>query len=414
MSSSISSSNPVQGQPQNQAREQRKIFLRIFLTVLLGMGVAMVLVRAFTLTMGAGSQSLLGRVLEAQSALPQILQEEVDLVMVFGSSMVQAGFSPREFDQSMAEQGLEVKSFNFGFGGLNPLFQDYVSRRIAEEFENSNRRLALTVIEFNPFQTTHTRREGAVALEEAYIALLASDKEIFEIFLDDPGKALRMWQIRYLRDGISAEMATTFLWAEPFQAPAAQLDIEEDEAVEERLRELFPLLDERFEAEYPDYDGSDWYYPWQGGGTVASERAPETLELFDEYYELITAEHRMVRDRQRRIDRADIEQLRFDPELVEAFIRIVKNFQEISDHVEVIMLPKNTDWIKTSPEAIHRQAEVVAEISEATGISVRDFQVIDAVSNDMFSDTTHLNRYYGASAFTEFLVNEYARLLQKP
>jgi len=133
------------------------------LAILLSMAVALGLVRMFTAANGAGADSLMGRVLLAQAAIPQIAAEENDLVLFFGSSMVQAGFSPREFDRRLAEMGVSTTSFNFGFGGLNPIFQEYVSRRIAEGFTAENRRLKLVLIEFNPFQTTITRRNGAVA-----------------------------------------------------------------------------------------------------------------------------------------------------------------------------------------------------------------------------------------------------------
>ena len=392
----------------------RRTWLRIFLTVVVGMGLALGGVRLFVTAMGAGSQSLLGRVLQAQDAIPQIAAEEEDLVMVFGSSMVEAAFSPREFDRSIANAGGDVKSFNFGFGGLNPLFQDYVARRIAEDLKANDRRLKLALIEFNPFQTTKTRRSRAVALEEAYIALLASPAELWQILLRDPERGLRMLEIRYLRDGISAEATTTFFWAEPFRAPRAALDseIQEEDGIEERLNKVLEQLGPRFEEEYPDYDGSDWYYPWQGGGTIRAERAEDTLALFDQYYALTQTDYKMTIDRLSRIETADIEELHFDPELVEAFIRVVENFKQVADHVEIIVLPKNTDWIKNSPAGLARQADAIWRIENATGIAVRDFQQIDAITIDMFSDTTHLNRYYGAVAFTEHLATEYADYLR--
>ena len=122
----------------------------------------------------------------------------------------------------------------------------------------------------------------------------------------------------------------------------------------------------------------------------------------------------MAVDRLSRIRSADIEELHFDPELVEAFIRIVENFSAISDHVEIVMLPKNTDWIKNPPEALERQAEAIRQIESATGLTVQDFQTIDPVTNDMFSDTTHLNRYEGAVALTEFLAERYTPILVEP
>ncbi|MEM9316305.1 MAG: hypothetical protein AAGA95_16925 [Pseudomonadota bacterium] len=404
MSSSTSSSD---------ARAQRRLFGRVLLTVLLGMGIALALVRGFAVAAGAGSQSLLGRVLLAQAALPRIAEEKDDLVMFYGSSMVQAGFSPREFDQHIADMGGATTSFNFGFGGLNPLFQDYQTRRIRESLQTSGRRLKLAFIEFNPFQTTVTRRERARAIEESYIALLASPQELWDIVLDDPERGLRMLGIRYLRDGISAEMITTFFWAEPFQAPRAapNTELKEEEGVAERLREVGQQLQQKLKQDYPDFDNSDWYYPWRGGGTIKAERSAEALALVDEFYTLTQTDYRMAVDRLQRIDSADIEELHFDPELVSAFVRMVKNLQQVADRVEVVMLPKNTDWIKNSPEALARQAEVLQQLETATGVTVRDWQQIDVVSNDMFGDTTHLNRYEGAVAFTRFVAEQYGPYL---
>jgi len=273
-------------------------------------------------------------------------------------------------------------------------------------------RLKLALIEFNPFQTTITRRQRAVALEESYIALLASPSELLGILLQDPTRGLRMLEIRYLRDGISAEMITTFFWSEPFQRPGPQTTLVQEEGVEERLNEVLEGLGEQFELEYPDYDGSDWYYPWQGGGTIKSERSEKTLALIEEYYELTQIDYRMDNDRLQRINSADIVDLNFDPVLVDAFIEMVGNMQRIADQVEVVMLPKNTDWIKNPPEALARQAAVIEQIKRETGVPFRDFQSIDAVTNDMFGDTTHLDRYQGAVAFSEFLAREYAEKLR--
>ena len=137
MNSSTSSSEPMPS--------QRRIFLRIFLTILLGMGVAMGLVRGFTEAMGANAQELLGRVLEGQNGLQRLLVEDQDdLVMVFGSSMVEAAFNPRQFDQLVAEQGADISSWNFGFGGLNPMFQEFLARRFVDDFNKHDRRLKPT------------------------------------------------------------------------------------------------------------------------------------------------------------------------------------------------------------------------------------------------------------------------------
>jgi len=422
MPSSISNSDPANKHPMYPAavadqlqvelngdaapQAGRGIYGKTLLFILLGMALALGLVRAFALANNASSDTILGRVMEAKAALPQIVQEPDDLVMVFGSSMVGAGFSPREFDQWLAERGVDnIKSFNFGFGGLNPFFQDYLARRIKEAFIENDKRLKLAVIEFNPFQTTITRHEGARALEDAFLTLLASNEELTDILLDDPTRGIRLFNIKYLRDSISAEMAT-FFFGGALREPRSRTLMERDEARQERLGEIGPILNEAFEKEYPDYDGSDWYYPWQGGGTIAAERSPETLAVFEEYYELILDPARLDDDRLNRIHTADIIDMHFSEELVEAFIRIVQEFQGFSDHVEVVMLPRNTDWIQYSPEGQARLDDVVSRIEQATGLTIRNHQDLPVITPSMFGDTTHLNRYQGAANYTRYLVDE--------
>lgn len=407
MNSSTSSSE--------QMPTQRQIFLRIFLTILLGMGVAMGMVRGFTMAMGADAQELLGRVLEGQEGLKRLLvEDDKDLVMVFGSSMTDAGFGPREFDQHIADMGGSVSTWNFGFGGLNPMFQEFLARRFVDDFNAHDRRLKLLLIEFNPFQTTKTRRDRAVAIEEPYMSLLSSPAEIWERTLEDPASGLRIAEIRWLRDGVSAEAITTYFLAEPFQEPAGELEpgIEEDEAVSDRIGEIGEAYFPMFEEEFPDFVDCDWCYAWKGGNALRSERSEELGGLLAEYYSLVQSDYHMARDRLSRIRTADIEELDFDEDLVVAFIGMVNSFATISDNIEVFMLPKNDDWIKNPPEAQQRLLDVVARIERETGVRVRDFQKIDAVTNDMFSDTTHLNGLDGLESFTRFLAEEYGHLLQ--
>ncbi|MGI9220798.1 MAG: hypothetical protein ACR2QS_07165 [Woeseiaceae bacterium] len=406
MNSSTSSSEQMQS--------QRRIFLKIFLTILLGMGAAMGLVRGFTEAMGANSQEILGRVLEGQEGLQRMLvEDENDLVMVYGSSMVEAAFGPRYFDQYVADIGGDVSSWNFGFGGLNPMFQEYLARRMVDDFNANDRRLKLLLIEFNPFQTTKTRRDRARVIEEPYMALLGSREEIVDRIFDDPASGLRIAEIKYLRDGASAEAVTTYFFAEPFQEPDVEIDpeVEENEAVQERIGELAETYFPKYEEEFPEFSDCDWCYDWKGGHALRSEYSAEITALLEEYYELVHDEYQMEYDRIRRILTSDVEDLHFEEDLVVAFIGMVKVLAEISDNIEIIMLPKNDDWIQNPPEALQRQKDVVARIERETGVRVRDFQKIDAVTNHMFSDTTHLNGLDGREAFTSYLAEEYGHLL---
>ncbi|TDR23538.1 hypothetical protein [Marinicella litoralis] len=391
---------------------ERRIYGKTLLVILLGMTAALGLVKAFAYANDASSETILGRVLEAKAALPQILQEPEELVMVFGSSMVHAGFSPREFDQHMRDAGIEnTQSFNFGFGGLNPFFQDIFTRRIREAFEAENRRLKLAVIEFNPFQTTITRHQGALALEDSFITMLGSEAEFREILLDDPTRGVRLYNIKYLRDSISAEMITNF-FSRGFQEPRQRSELKRDQAMAEKLEAVGEKLNTAFEQDYPDFQGAQWSYQWQGGGTIPAERSAETLALFDEYYALSMDPARLDDDRLNRIHTADIIEMHFSDELVEAFIRLVNQFKTFSDHVEVVMLPRNTDWIIYTEGGQQRLDAAIKRIEQGTGLKIKNHQDLPVMKPHMFADTTHLNRYQGASTYTRYLAQEYQYYLR--
>ena len=288
---------------------RQMIYGKTLLVILLGMAAALGLVKAFVYVNDTSSETIMGRVLEAKAALPQVVQETDELVMVFGSSMVHAGFSPREFDQHLKARGITaVKSFNYGFGGLNPFYQDILTRRIKEAFDAENRRLKLAVIEFNPFQATTTRFERALALEDSFMTMLGIEAEFREILLEDPTRGVRLYNIKYLRDSISAEMITTF-FGRMFQEPRQRTSLERDQSKAEQLKLIGEQLDAAFEKEYPNYVDSQWSYSWQGGGTIPSERSAETLAIFEQYYELSYDPARMDDDRLNRIHTADILEL---------------------------------------------------------------------------------------------------------
>ena len=60
------------------------------------------------------------RLREALDALPEMAAHPGDHALFFGSSLVWNGFVPDIFDARLRERGVELASFNLGFGGLNP------------------------------------------------------------------------------------------------------------------------------------------------------------------------------------------------------------------------------------------------------------------------------------------------------
>lgn len=424
MSSSTSNFNPaiapeamsVTDNATSQAdAEPRRIFVKILLAITLVSLLSMGLVRFFLELNDANKAGVLGRVHQAQLALERITAEPHDLVMFYGSSMTQAGFSPRKFDREVnslneSPSGKNIKSFNFGFGGLNPYFQDLLSRRIAEGFVAKDKRLKLAMIEFNPFQSTKARWQGSITSLDSFVTMLATDKEMLAMALDDVTRGVRLFNIKYVRNQISAEMITSY-YGHGLFPPERQQVFNEDEAVVKAKRALEKQLAEAFEREYPDYQGEEWFYDWQGGGTIPEERSSETLALFKQYSATAYTEAHMKNDRLSRIESADIEGLDFEPLLIESFINTVKNFQSMSDKVAVIMLPRNSRWIHYSLETQARLYAAVAQIEAATGVKIVDHQQLEGIDESMFRDTTHLDRYTGDIAYTDILIRDFGRSL---
>lgn len=407
MNSSTSNSN----QRNTKLMTSQNVYTKAVLAIGLCMLAAVFIVHLIITSMGAKNQGALGRVTESRAALSKVVKEPNQLAMFFGSSMTRAGFSPRKFDRDLAELNKNVTSFNYGFGGLNPYFQDFLSRRIVEEFEQNDRRLKLTMIEFNPFQATTTRWNRAKPVLDSFLSLLASDQELFEIAQQDFDRGVRLFNIKYLRNDISAEIVTTVFGREIFPRQRNNRYKDDEETIAERRR-LGRLLGAQFDKEYPNHIDSQWSYEWRGAGTISEERSAETLAIFDEYYKVSQTDAAMKNDRLGRIRSADIEELNFEPLLIAHFINIVKNFQRVSDNVEVIMLPKNSKWIKTTPEADKRLATVIRQIEHATGVTIQDHQNIPEITSNMYSDSTHLSRYRGDIAYTDYLIEQYAHYFE--
>ncbi len=394
--------------PSGSCRLYGQVVLKLGLSML----TALLIIFGYLTSIGATGQGILERVTEARQALPQIIADPNDVMMFYGSSMTRAGFSPRQFEAQLGKKGINISAFNYGFGGLNPFFQDLLSRRIVEEFKASDRQLKLVVIEFNPFQATQARWNGALPSVDSYLTLLANNAEMHEFAEGDIERLARLYTIKYLRAGVSAEMITSYFAYEMFPPARPQGFADSEESIAEQRR-LGQLLNQKFEEEYPNYVDAAWSYEWKGGGTIPSERTPETLALFEEYYDASFTDARMKNDRLGRINSADIEELRFEPLMLEHFINIVNNFKAVSEHVKVVMLPKNSKWIKTTPEAEKRLAQAVSLIQSKTGINIDDHQDLQIITPEMFRDTTHLARYRGDVPYTHYLVEQYTNYLRK-
>lgn len=80
-----------------------------------------------------------------------------------GSSRVAHHFIPEQFDASLREAGIAVKSFNFGQDGMFPPESFYVLRRLLEETPARPRWVAIDLMSFRPILKGNEEAERAVA-----------------------------------------------------------------------------------------------------------------------------------------------------------------------------------------------------------------------------------------------------------
>lgn len=362
----------------------------------------------------AGGGSLNARALTMIDYLPEITAQPADrkLVMFFGSSMVEAGFDPLAFDGVMAGEGLAVTSYNYGLGNLNPRFQELLTRRIREAFERDGRRLALALVEFNPFQTTIRRNQTTRMMDEQNIAILSSPGELWRETLEDPSVGTRMFVIRYLRKGYSAELLTTLPQLIAANTPSGFVESEEYRAAQERRNQANREFFARFaEDDYPEPALPGWDPATRGARLDLSLISAETRAALTPLQEASRHPLLMQQDLQRRIVSADILELRFDETLIAAFIEMVRNFQAIAETVEVVLLPRNTEYVIYTPEVRARLEAVKRRIAEETGVVIRDQQLHRLIDGSHFADSTHMNTG-GTELYSRALAADYAEALR--
>lgn len=348
-----------------------------------------------------------GRAVAMLSALPVVTEQsqKTQTMLIFGSSMVQAGFEPSRFDQAMSNLGKEVVSYNYGVGNLNPEFQAIATRRIRKAFEEENQKLTLALIEFNPFQTTKARNVLGDITRDQNQAVLMSPSELWNITLQDPNRGVRLLTIRYLRNGLSAELLTSGIAMELGEDPVPTEGLAE---AQQKRRELGRAFMETLPEGESYFSDTPWNLDWRGGRADKSILTPESDAALHTYADSFRQTPLMQADLQRRIEQGDILELEFHEPLVLAFIEMVNNLNAVSEQMEILLLPRNTDWVVYSPEVQAKLTSLMDRISAATGVPVNDLQDDPRINPQDFVDTTHLSYSSGIDKFTDLLVEEYA------
>ncbi len=401
------------------SNSKKPALLMAFIALLL-LGPAVILVNAFTSSIEANAGDLFGiqRIRSVAGSIDLIANTPGNTVLVFGSSLVNEGFSPRQFDQR-AELLLQqdITSFNIGMGNMKPSYQLLLAKRLREAHLRAGKRARLAVIELTPFLLTKRRNAFRPFMTEQIAAVFMSNEELWDIAWHDPGYFARLLCIRYLRNGISAEAITGGLRvlfnAAQTQAPKINAFGAEELAHMQTLQHLQKQLRNFIAKEHPLTGKSHvWNPATQGGPIDMTDLSPAAQEVVTKLTASMRATPMLARDLQERIDCCDILGLEFDESMIEEFIAIVEELKAVSDHVEIVLFPVPPSLAHPEAEALDRQHAVVQRIIERTGAHVRNYQFDPAFDDSLFYDATHLSMDKGRIIFSHRLAEDLVETLR--
>jgi hypothetical protein len=355
------------------------------------------------------------RLREALDALPAVAKRAQPSAVIFGSSLIWMGVSVQDFDAELRANGVELTTYNFGFGGMNPESQRLLARRIRSEYEREGQRLALAVVEFNPFQATEARARNDQRTREQRQLMLLTLPEILDVVMSDPERGASLLATRYLRSSISADTIRAILGF-AIQAIGGALDDDEMASALQGTAEP-EASDENEEAQlqiglglFEAHGGIPplWEIEQRGDANMLF---PETR---DAYASLASPSEAQLRaDLDRRISCCDILELNFDAQLIRDFIALVDELAQVSDRVEILLMPIHPVLVRREPETQARYRALIARIQHDTGAGVVDFQLPHEIEARLFIDSTHLNLTHGRPWISRLLARHYASSLRR-
>jgi len=344
---------------------------------------------------------------QATEELPQIAgnSSSKKIVMVYGSSLVHAGFSPDTFDSEMDNRGIDIVSYNFGFDGLNPEYQHLYAKRIIAEFQRQGRKIDVVLLEFNPFQTTLSRRDHDDSMSDQWYASFCSLAELWDITLKDPKRGARLFGIRYVRNGVSSELLTNALRL-ALKLHDSTVPSEDYVEVLTQRRKLKKNLTLQLKKDLGELYGHQWNSTFRGARMSSKYLSKDTIDLHEQLMNSLRHPVRLEQDLRKRIKFCDIVKLKFNDLQIDEFISLVRTFQSVSRQVEVILLPQNHQWIRNPPETKDRLNQVLNRIRTETRATIKNYQTVPEINATHFSDTTHLTPMFGSELFTRILARD--------
>ena len=357
------------------------------------------------------------RIRSVTESLDYMASEDGETLLLIGSSLVKDGFSPRIFDAELKRlTGKEVTSFNVGMGNMKPTYQQLLVQRMAEVYAAHDRRANLTLLEFNPFLVTDAREQFRPFMTEQVQAVLMSPQQVGDVFWQDPERFARLLSIKYLRHGVSAEAITggiRFLVGQAqAQAPLVAELTEEQLQHIQQLAEFRSQLNDYIRQEHPLTRKSHVWNPVTQGGLIdMMDLSPQAQQLAVQISQQMRHPKALAMDLQSRIQCCDIENLAFNDKLINEFLATVDAAKRFSEQVEIVLLPRNRDWVHLSQPGQARLQAMLDYLQKQTGVTIRNYQTHPDFDGGDFYDVSHLSMDQGRPLFSSVLARDLAGAL---
>ena len=337
---------------------------------------------------------------EMLSALPGIAGGPGTKCVVLGSSGIMIGFSPEEFDERMSEEGIPLVSYNLGVNSPNPLILRLLTARIRAAFQEKRSRLALSLIEFSPSDSTLAAESGHARPHAVDRAMLTEWRDLPGVLLESPKAAGEIAGIKALGVEVGAPELTAVLRRRLHLNPEMP-PLPSDDLQDALYKKIGEIPSERNLAR--------WDSRHRGGRRLLF---PATREAYAAFARASGTVQEKSSGRRDFADSGDILELHISEKMIAEFIRAVKNLQAVSGRTYVLVPPHDQSWVVPTPEGEARLRRALSRIKMETGAEILDLYSDGEFQTSDFIDVVHVNETSGRPKFMKALAKQTSGLMR--
>lgn len=313
-------------------------------------------------------------------------QPDDKLVFTFGSSLVEDGFSPADFDEEAAKKGLETTAFNLAVFDTTPALLRPLTRRVARELGSRGSRLGAAYLEFNPHLSTKKAFDEEYGNNELRMGVVLEPNDYLRLGFQSPTRTAR-------------ELALGLLgWHRP------------GEATEAVRHELFQPKPPPFSPDFRRVAFSPMGRKLRISATWSMEARGETPRATTPEELEVARKLTVYRNREVELSQLrgwDFQDLDFAPESIADLLASYRELERASRRVYLLVMPRQ-EAFKPTPIG-RKRLEQVLEHFRAEGVQIANFFDDPDFEPDDFRDNTHLTKHAGRRKLSVKLADHLAR-----